>query len=130
MALTLKAVKAELAKVGISVYRVDGEYKVYPTFKGEQAYFTSSLTDARGTGLAMALAIADEKRKKPQTDAPSILTVTRGTETLKVTPEPRQLITDAIAIGLGEMVPFLDPDVRRKLTRHIASSVCNALYID
>jgi hypothetical protein len=54
--LTLKAVKAELKAVGISIHKICGEYKVYPKGTMGQAYFTDDLADARGTGLLMALA--------------------------------------------------------------------------
>ncbi len=60
MSLTLKAVKAELAMVGISLSKQDSEYRV--AFKGtkrndtySEAYFTSDLADAWKTGLIMAV---------------------------------------------------------------------------
>lgn len=54
MKLTLKAVKAELKTIAISIHKIDGEYKVYPKGTIDQAYFTDDLADARGTGLVMA----------------------------------------------------------------------------
>lgn len=58
--LTLKAVKTELAMVGISVSKQDGEYRV--ARKGtrrddtySEAYFTGDLADAWKTGLVMAV---------------------------------------------------------------------------
>jgi hypothetical protein len=53
--LTLKAVKADLKAVGISIHKICGEYKVYPKGTIGQAYFTDDLADARGTGLLMAV---------------------------------------------------------------------------
>ena len=54
MKMTFKHVKEELAKLNISIYRICGEYKVYPKNTIGQAYFTDDLSDAYQTGLAIA----------------------------------------------------------------------------
>lgn len=55
MRLTLKEVKATLATIGISIHKIDGEYKVYPKGTIGLAYFTTDLADALATGRAIAL---------------------------------------------------------------------------
>lgn len=53
--MKLLDVKAELNELGMSIRKVDGEYRVYP--KGTSAdhgYFTDDLTDALMTGRYMA----------------------------------------------------------------------------
>ena len=61
MKLTLKAVKAGLAARGISIHKIDGEYKVYPKGTIGQAYFTNDLTDALGTGQLIAQGWANKQ---------------------------------------------------------------------
>jgi hypothetical protein len=56
MTNTLKAGKAELKAIGISLHKISGEYKVYPKGTIGQAYFTDCLQDAVGTGKEMARA--------------------------------------------------------------------------
>lgn len=55
---TFKAVKSVLNINGISIHKICGEYKVYvkPAITGRvaDAYFTTDLLDAMGTGLEMA----------------------------------------------------------------------------
>ena len=56
MTNTLKAGKAELKAVGISLHKMCGEYKVYPKGTIGQAYYTDCLQDAVATGREMARA--------------------------------------------------------------------------
>ena len=55
MKISFASVKAELNKIGVSVRKRDGEYRVN-TIGGTSAsaYFTDDLTDALGTGRLMA----------------------------------------------------------------------------
>jgi hypothetical protein len=52
--LTLKTAQKELAKHGVTLRKVEGEYQVYVRGQTSKAYFTDDLADALGTGRHIA----------------------------------------------------------------------------
>jgi hypothetical protein len=72
--LTVAAVRAELAPLGITITKRDGEYvvRVKGSAQGE-GYFTSDLADALATGKAMAKPAASVSAKASHTPAPWIV---------------------------------------------------------
>ncbi len=54
---TFAYVKAELARVGMSICKTDGEYRVYAKGGSAMGYFTTSLDDALTTGRINALSL-------------------------------------------------------------------------
>ena len=56
--LTLASVRKQLSDVGIMIWKVNEEYRIFPKsmkHNGPKTYYTDDLEDALSTGLLMAI---------------------------------------------------------------------------